>query len=248
MIAIPWSPIEPNQDLSPGRTRGCEAFPAGRPRPDRSSDVHEVGVAALDHLGIAGNHLRLRRRAQRHDGRDLGRRARRSTPPRARVRASAQADGPRHRKVVDCAVDRQLADRAARETQRLHHKRSVVTPVGPSTLTVPASASASSAGEANAGTNSPSIERRRGLAAGSVGHRDVRVAELRPLGARRLDDREDLRLAVGDQASAITRPLARGRSARSCSRPRTRPPGRPCTSRSAARGYRRCRTPCTPTA
>ena len=70
------------------------------------------------------------------------------------------------------------------------------------------------------------------------------VTEAQGLRADALDHLE----RVAASSTALTRPPARGRSARSCSRRRRRPRTRPCTCRSAAPACRRCRRPCTPTA
>ena len=124
MIAVPCSPIEPETRMrSPGRRRARrELRRAGRRRPmPGGADVHAVGVAALDDLGVAGDDLDARRRARRAA---IASTSARSVvggrgPPRGSARASAQRPRARHGEVVDRAVDGQLADRAAGEAHRL---------------------------------------------------------------------------------------------------------------------------------
>ena len=94
----------------------------------------------------------------------------------------------------------------------------------------------------------PLDQRLRRLAAGAVGQGDLLVSKTRSLGAGGLDDLQDALFPPGDAHTGLDDlPLARD-SGRSCSTQRTPPPGRPCRCRSHARGCRRCRTPCTPTA
>ena len=111
----------------------------------------------------------------------------------------AQRERPRarHGEVVDRAVDRQVADRAAREADRLDDERVG----GERQLDAVDLDRARVAHRARA----LRAERRHeqaldhalgGLAAGAVGHVDALVAELRALAARRLDDPEDLLLAT----------------------------------------------------
>ena len=165
----------------------------------------------------------------------------------------AERERPRagHGEVVDRAVDRELADRAAGEAQRpddvgvgRERELDAVDDDAPGVGHLAERVARERRHE------QPLDQALRRLAAGAVGHRDLRIAELRALAARGLDDPEDLLLALGDRrlARLITRPPARARSGRSCSRPRRRPRRTPCTCRSAARACRRCRTPCTPTA
>ena len=63
--------------------------------------------------------------AARGDRVDLGAQRRPRRRPSSRIRLSGQRERlrPAHREVVDRAVDRELADRAAREAQRLDHER-----------------------------------------------------------------------------------------------------------------------------
>src|SRR5439155_8650107 len=51
----------------------------------------------------------------------------------------------------------------------------------------------------------------RRLAAGAVRHRDLRVAELRPLAPRDLDDPEDPLLTIGDRRPAHTTSRSRAK-------------------------------------
>ena len=119
MIAVPCSPIGPETSIrSPGRSARGDRLARGSSRAEPGgADVHLVGVAALDDLGVA---------ARRSRPRPLGRRAaiastsaRRSSAarPSSRIRERLERQRPRarHREVVDGPVDRELADRAARE-------------------------------------------------------------------------------------------------------------------------------------
>ena len=90
------------------------------PEPGRA-DVHRVGVAALDDLRVAGDDLRPRRRARPRRSPRPRRAARRRSRPSSSTSESVSASGraPGDGEVVDRAVDRQLADRAAGEADRL---------------------------------------------------------------------------------------------------------------------------------
>ena len=156
----------------------------------------------------------------------------------------------RHGEVVDRPVHRELADRAAGEADRLDDERvGGEGDVAAGERDDPGVAERVERGRGEGRQQQPLDQALRRLAAGAVGHRDAGVAELRALGAGRLDDAED---ALLSRCLARTcgrhRPLSRARTARSCSRRRTRPRWRPCTSRSGAPACRPCRTPCTPTA
>ena len=162
--------------------------------------------------------------------------------------------GPRpgHGQVVDGAVHRELADRAAGEADRRDHEavgghRELRARDGQQRRRRPARRGS---GGAEGRHQQPLDQGLGGLAPGAVGHGDARVAEPRALRARPLDAVEDDLLALGDGASGspIRRPRAPGRSGRSCSTRRRRPRRTPCTCRSAAPACRRCRRPCTPRA
>ena len=149
------------------------------------------------------------------------------------------------REVVHRAVDGELADRAARETDRPDDE--AVGRAAPGSLDDAGVVERSSADARSAGDEQPLDERLRRLAAGAVRHRDLLVPEARRPRADALDQIRGalLSLAIVD----TIRPLpARARTARSCSTPRRRPRRRPCTFRSAAPACRPCRRPCTPTA
>ena len=123
MIAVPCSPTEPEtRTRSPGRSAPGDSRARGSTTPDAGgADVHGVGVAALDDLGVAGHDLDAGGVGRRGDRLDLGAQRRpRAAPPRARAtRLSASGRAPGDREVVDRAVDGQLADRPAREAHRL---------------------------------------------------------------------------------------------------------------------------------
>ena len=253
MIAVPWSPIVPETMIrSPGRRPAGESDARASTAPDaRRAEVHLVGVAALDDLGVAGDDLARRPTRRRRAIASTSARSTSAGRPSSSTidRLSASGRAPGDREVVDRAVDRQLADRAAREADRLDHEA-----VGRERDVDAADRERAGVGErrergrAEGGDEQALDQRLRGLAAGAVGHRDVLVLEPRALGARGLDDPEDPLLAVGDGARPLRPPPARARSGRSCSRRRRRPRARPCTSRWRARACTRCRRPCTPTA
>ena len=174
-----------------------------------------VGVAALDDLGVAGDDLDAGRPAAAAIASTSARSTSASSPSsRISDRLSASGPGAGHRQVVDGAVDRQLADRAAGEAERLDHEA-----VG--RHREPGAVDPHRAGvgerveraEPNAGTSRPSISVCGRLAAGAVGHRDALVAEPRPLGAGGLDDPEDPLLAIRECA-ALSRSTPRSRANR----------------------------------
>ena len=126
MIAVPCSPIVPDSRMrSPGRiasaarrARGSRCADAG------GADVHAVGGAALDDLGVAGHDLDPAASAARGDRLDLGLQVVRGEAlledQRQAERERARA---RHGQVVDGPVHGQVADRAAREAERLDDER-----------------------------------------------------------------------------------------------------------------------------
>ena len=84
--------------------------------------VHAVGVATLDHLGVAGDHLhagRLRGCGRSPRPRRAARRP--AGPPRAPATGQRERPSAGDGQVVDGAVDGQLADRPAGEPQRPDH-------------------------------------------------------------------------------------------------------------------------------
>ena len=176
MIAVPWSPTRPESRIrSPGRSAGGREPRAlvDQPEPGRA-DVHAVGVAALDDLGVAGDD---RARPPPRPARAIASTSARSVlggqalleDQRQRQRERARAG---HREVVDRAVDGELADRAAGEAQRLddegvggqrERRRSDGRRRRPRRRARRCRTRAAS---------SPSISALRRLAAGAVGHRD----------------------------------------------------------------------------
>ena len=105
--------------------------------------------------------------------------------------------------VVDGAVDRELADRAAREAQRLddegvgRHRELRAVDVERAGV-----AHRVELRRAEGGDEQALDQALRRLAAGAVGHRDALVAELRALAARGLDDPEDALLAARGRLGA----------------------------------------------
>ena len=125
MIAVPWSPIVPETMIrSPGRRLAGDSGARASTRADAGrAEVHLVGVAALDDLGVAGDDLDAGRLRGRGDRLDLGAQlvGRQALLEHQR---EAQRQRPRagHGEVVDRAVDGELADRAAGEADRLDHE------------------------------------------------------------------------------------------------------------------------------
>ena len=177
-----------------------------RPRIDRAdpgrAQVHLVGVAALDDLGVARDDLDARGGGRRGDRLDL-RAQHVGVEPLLEHHGEADGlgAGARDSEVVDRAVDGQLADRTAGEADRLDDEA-----VGRQRDLHAADRHGAGVGQrgergrAEGGDEQALDQRLRGLAARSVGHRDVGVLEARALGARGLDDAEDALLAVGHRA------------------------------------------------
>jgi hypothetical protein len=143
-------------------------------------------MAALDDLGVARDDLDACRAGGKRDRLDLLAQHAGVEPlledhrdcDRQRARAR---DG----EVVDGAVNGQLADRAAREAQRLDHEA-----VGGDEH-VAGGARVIELGHAERGREQAFDQRLGRLAAGAVRDRDRGVLEARPLRARGLDDPED---------------------------------------------------------
>ena len=165
-----------------------------------------VSPATISHAGrSAAARDRLDLGAQ-----DVGRQALLEDQRQAERQRPRAGDG----EVVDGAVDRQLADRAAGEADRLDHEA-----VGRQRQVDAADRERAGVGErgerrrGEGGDEQALDQRLRRLAAGAVGHRDVLVLEPRALGARGLDDPEDPLLAIGDGGSA-THTTSRSRAKR----------------------------------
>ncbi len=127
MIVTPWSPIGPETSTaSPGRTA---AAPSCTGRVDHADaggvDVAAVGLAALHHLGVAGDDLAPRPPRPPRPSRRRSRRRSATGKPSSRMKPADRYSGraPRHGQVVDRAVDGEVADVAAGEEQRRHHVR-----------------------------------------------------------------------------------------------------------------------------
>ncbi len=120
----------------------------------------------------------------------------------------------------------------------------------PPTDSSPASPSTASASDSKAGTSSPSISVCVALppAPCAIVMRSSRNFGRRPRAVSMRVRTRCSRSSSVRSPGALTRPPARGRSARSCSTRRRRPPARPCTCRSRGPACTRCRTPCTPRA
>ena len=87
-------------------------------------DVHPVGRAPVDHLGVAGDDLDARRPGRRRHVGDNGPqfRHRQTLLEHERGRQPPRL-GTHHGEVVDGAVHGQVTDRTSREAQRLHDER-----------------------------------------------------------------------------------------------------------------------------
>ena len=165
--------------------------------------VHLIRGAPLDHLRVAADDLDAGCRRGRRDRLDLG-------PQHRRVQALLEdhrhgqraRPGTGHREVVDGAVDRELADRAAGEAQRFDdeavggHRQSPG--AGQRHATRVTELGQGLAGRCERRDQQPLDQRLRRLATGTMRQGDPLVTEARPLGARGLDDLQDPLLAVGD--------------------------------------------------
>ncbi len=173
-------------------------------------------MTALDHLGVARRDLDPGRRGGQGDGLDLGAQdvCRESLLEDHR---EAQRERPRaaHGEVVDGAVDGQLADRAAREAQGLDDEA-----VGREGQPRTAGLDRRDIGErlqsrrGECGHEDALDQRLRGLAAGAVRHRDVRVAQLWSPRALLLDDVEDPLLALAHARARHRHTNSRSRAKR----------------------------------
>ena len=176
MIAMPCSPTGPETSIrSPGRSASGDSAARGStpPEPGRG-DVHRVGVAALDDLGVAGHHLDAGALRGRGDRLDLGARSS-AARPSSSISDERQRErpGPGDGQVVDGAVDGEVADRAAGEADRLDHEAvSGHRELGAAHRDDAGVAQRVERGRAKAGASSPSISVWRRLAARAVGHRD----------------------------------------------------------------------------
>ena len=220
---------------APRRERGARVAHADAGR----ADVHAVGVAALDDLGVAGDDLRRRRRPRRRPSPRPRRAGRSASRPSSRISARLSASG--------------RAPAIARSLTVPLTARSPIEPPGKrSGLTTNESVVSARRRRArarrrparsmpNAGTSRPSISvwvalppapwaivMRSSLKRGRFARAVSMIPRIRSASSRARH--------------------AHARTSRSCSRRRRRPPARPCTSRSRARACTRCRTPCTPTA
>jgi hypothetical protein len=165
------------------------------------ADVHPVGVASLDDLRVAAHDLHVGGARSGGDRLDLvAQRLRLEALLEDQRHGERDGPGPRDRQVVDGPVHGQLADRAAREAQRLdheavrrHRERRAVH------LEAARVGQLFQRSRSERGHEQALDERARGLAPGPVGHRDALVAEARRLGPRRLDDPQDLLLTLGDR-------------------------------------------------
>ena len=124
---------------------------------------------------------------------------------------SHSGTGARHGEVVDRAVHREMADRAAGKAPRLHDER-----VGGERQPLAGRQRRASPRRRGAAVAAGERveehridERGRRLAAGAVGERDDLVGQTRPAPAERLDPVEHGRFAIADCASSVAAPVAR---------------------------------------
>jgi hypothetical protein len=173
-------------------------------------------VTALHHLGVTGDDRHPRGVGSARDGVDLRAQVLRGQALLEDEReAQRQRAGARDGQVVDGAVDRQLADRATREAQRLDH-------VGVRGHGQLRAVDADGAGVGHlverrgvkGGRQQALDQALRRLAASAVGHVDPRVAELRALAPGGLDDVEDRLLALGDRRTVGHHTTSRSRAKR----------------------------------
>ncbi len=189
------------QDPVPGAQRrrgetGARIAPADPGR----ADVHAVGVAALDDLGVAGDDLDPGRAGGVGDRPHLAGEHVGGQPLLEDQRErEGQRPGAGHGEVVDGAVDGQFTDRATGEAQRLDdvgvgaERELLVTEADHSGVAHLGQRVAAQRGGEQA------LDQRLGrLAARAVGHRDPLVTELGPFAAGGADDAQDALLAVGD--------------------------------------------------
>jgi hypothetical protein len=102
----------------------CDVDAVGDDPDARGVHVHPVAAAVVHHLGVAGHQPdpggRRGGAHRRGDPAEVGHRGALLQDERRR---QVQRRRARHGQVVDRAVDRQIADRAAREEHRLDHER-----------------------------------------------------------------------------------------------------------------------------
>ena len=119
MMAMPWSPIVPETRMrSPGRAMLIDSErPVGNDADAGGGDEDLVPLAAVDDLGVAGDQCdaRPRRMPPRIDATMRSRSAMGKPFFENERRRQEERVRAADRQVVDRAVDRQLADVAARE-------------------------------------------------------------------------------------------------------------------------------------
>ena len=123
---MPWSAIVPDTSTtSPGCTARRTERRARRDDADTGGrDEQTVGRAAADDLGVAGDDLDARGpRRLGHVGHDRAQLVDREALFDDERGRQPRRLGALHREVVHRAVDGEMADRAAREAQRLHDER-----------------------------------------------------------------------------------------------------------------------------
>ena len=124
MTAMPCRPMSPDsRTTSPGRTLDGAIDPRVLDHADAGGvDEEAVALAAVDHLGVAGDDRARppRRAAARIDATTRQQRLHRQAFLEDEAGAQEQRPRAAHRQVVDRAVDRQRADVAAGEEQRPH--------------------------------------------------------------------------------------------------------------------------------
>ena len=121
ITATPWSPIVPDSATrSPGRAASLERLRPGGARPTPVVEMKTpIGLAALDHLGVAGDDRHARRaRGVAHARRDALQVGERKALFDDEARREIERPRARHRDVVDGAVHGERADVAAGKEDR----------------------------------------------------------------------------------------------------------------------------------
>ena len=231
MIAVPCSPIGPESEDRgrPGAARRATSARAGRARPTPVVQTYIPSAWPRSTTFVSPATISTPAAARRARRSPRPRRAASSASrPSSRIERQRQRQRPRarHGEVVDRAVDRQLADRAAGEADRLDDEAvGRQREAAPSTRRRRRRPARRACRDAERRHEQALDQRLRRLAAGAVGHRDALVAELRGRLARAVSMIPRMRCSrsATSDATAITRPPARARSGRSCSRRRRRP-------------------------
>ncbi len=240
MTAVPWSPMVPDESTtSPSCTRSAAEHAPGRDEAHAGGrDVHPVGRAPVDHLGVAGHDRHAGRRGRLgHVGHDLAQLVDGEPLLEHEGGRQRQRSGPHHGQVVDGAVHGQVAHRAAGEAQGLDH-------VGVGAEGQPLAGGelqhggvrlsccccVSPAAAAGEGRQEHGVEQRgRGLAAGAVGQGHDLVEQAGSPTAKGLDALEDDCFPTGRGCRCRSCGVGHGASTRAASVMPSTPSSSCCT-------------------